>query len=104
MPPRPTAAGSVGRMMDNVEAWPRQGTRPGGIVRYVYIGLIVAFTALVLLFKVQNLETVTVSLFSASLSLPVSVLLVGIYLLGMFTGGFVLALLRSWIGGARGRN
>ena len=73
-------------------------------MRYVYIGLIVAFTALVLLFKVQNLETVTVSLFSASLSLPVSVLLVGIYLLGIFTGGFVLTLLRSWIGGARGRN
>jgi putative membrane protein len=78
--------------------------RGGSIVRYVYIGLIVAFTALVLLFKVQNLETVTVSLFSASLSLPVSVLLLGIYLLGMFTGGFLLALLRSWIGGARGRN
>jgi uncharacterized integral membrane protein len=82
----------------------RARERGGSIVRYVYIGLIVAFTALVLLFKVQNLETVTVSLFSASLSLPVSVLLVGIYLLGMFTGGFVLALLRSWIGGARGRN
>jgi uncharacterized integral membrane protein len=78
--------------------------RGGRNVRYVYIGLIVAFTALVLLFKVQNLETVTVSLFSASLSLPVSVLLVGIYLLGMFTGGFVLALLRSWIGGVRGRS
>jgi uncharacterized integral membrane protein len=77
--------------------------RGGSIVRYVYIGLIVAFTALVLLFKVQNLETVTVSLFGASLSLPVSVLIVGIYLLGMLTGGFVLAVLRSWIGGARGR-
>ena len=63
--------------------------RGGSIVRYVYIGLIVAFTALVLLFKVQNLETVTVSLFSSSISLPVSVLVVGIYLLGMFTGGFV---------------
>jgi uncharacterized integral membrane protein len=78
--------------------------RGGSIVRYLYIGLIVVFTALVLLFKVQNLETVTVSLFGASLSLPVSVLIVGIYLLGMFTGGFVVALLRSWIGGARGRN
>ena len=33
-----------------------------------------------------------------------SVLIVGIYLLGMFTGGFLLALLRSSIGGARGRN
>lgn len=72
-------------------------------MKFVYIGLIVAFTALVLLFKFQNLETVTVSLFSSSISLPVSVLVVGIYLLGMFTGGSVVALLRSWIGGARGR-
>jgi uncharacterized integral membrane protein len=72
-------------------------------MRYVYIGLIVVFTALVLLFKFQNLETVTVSLLTASISLPVSILVLGIYLLGMFTGGFVVALLRSWIGGARGR-
>jgi uncharacterized integral membrane protein len=92
-------------MMDNGGARPRRAAdRGGSIVRYVYIGLIVAFTALVLLFKVQNLETVTVSLFGASVSLPVSVLVVGIYVLGMFTGGFVLALLRTWIGGARGRN
>ncbi len=43
-------------------------------MRYLYIGLIVAFTALVLLFKFQNLETATVSLFSASVTLPLSVL------------------------------
>jgi putative membrane protein len=73
-------------------------------VRIVYIGLIAAFTALVLLFKFQNLETVTVSLFSASVSLPVSVLVILIYVLGMFSGGFVVSLLRSWIRGtARGR-
>jgi len=73
------------------------------ILRYVYIGLIVAFTGFVLLFKVQNLETVTVSLFSSSITVPVSVLVIGIYLLGMLTGGFVLALLRTWIGHARDR-
>jgi putative membrane protein len=73
-------------------------------VRIVYIGLIAAFTALVLLFKFQNLEIVTVSLFSASISLPVSVLVILIYVLGMFSGGFVVSLLRSWIRGtARGR-
>ena len=43
-------------------------------MRYVYIRLIVAFTALVVLFKFQNLETVTVSLFSASMTLSVSTL------------------------------
>ena len=39
-------------------------------MRYVYIGLIVVFTALVLLFKFQNLDTVTVSLFSSSITPP----------------------------------
>ena len=73
-------------------------------MRFVYIALIVAFTALVLLFKFQNLDTVTVSLFSAHFSLPVSVLIILIYLLGMFTGGFVLSLLRSWIHGASRRD
>lgn len=70
-------------------------------MRYVYMALIVVFTAVVLLFKFQNLQTATVSLFSASLTLPVSILVIGIYILGMFTGGSLVALLRTWIGGAR---
>jgi uncharacterized integral membrane protein len=70
-------------------------------VKYVYIALIVALTALVLLFKLQNLQTVTVSLLSASFTLPVSVLLVLIYVMGMLTGGFLLSLVRTWIRGAR---
>lgn len=71
-------------------------------VKYVYMALIVAFTAMVLLFKFQNLESVTVSLFSASLTLPLSVLVMAIYVLGMLTGGFIVSLLKSWIRGARG--
>jgi len=70
-------------------------------MRFLYIGLIVVLTALVLLFKFQNLETATVSLFSASITLPVSVLVFAIYVLGMLTGGSLLALLRTWIGRAR---
>ena len=70
-------------------------------MRLVYIGLIVAFTALVLLFKFQNLDAVTVSLFSASVTLPVSVLVVLIYVLGMLTGGCLLALLRTLVRRAR---
>ncbi|HEY2254877.1 MAG TPA: DUF1049 domain-containing protein [Variovorax sp.] len=71
--------------------------------RYLYIALIVIFTALVILFKVQNLETATVSLFSMSVTLPVSLLVFVIYVLGMFTGGFMLSLLRSWARGATRR-
>ena len=72
-------------------------------MRFVYIALIVAFTALVLLFKFQNLDTATVSLFSASITLLVSMLVFLICVLGMFTGGFVVSLLRSWIHGATWR-
>jgi putative membrane protein len=70
-------------------------------MRYVYIGLIVLFTALVLTFKFQNLETATVSFFSASITLPLSILVFAIYVLGMLTGGCLLALLKSWVRGAR---
>lgn len=72
-------------------------------MRYVYMALIAALTAVVVLFKVQNLESVTVTLFSASFTMPVSVLILLVYVLGMLTGGFLLALVRSWVRGATRR-
>ena len=70
-------------------------------LRYVYIGLIVSFTALVVLFKFQNLETVTVSLFSASMTLLVSTPVMLLYVLGMLTGGSRFVLMRGLIRRAR---
>ena len=72
-------------------------------MRYVYLVLVVAFAVLVLLFMVQNFETATVSLFSASIRLPIALLVIVAYVLGMATGGFVLALLRSLVGRATRR-
>jgi len=72
-------------------------------MRFVYIALIVLFTAIVVLFKFQNLQSATVSLFSASVTLPTSILVAGIYILGMLTGSSLLALLRTWVAGARQR-
>lgn len=72
-------------------------------MRYLYIALIVAFASAVAMFKFQNLEAATVTLWSMSFTLPMSTLVLLIYVLGMLTGGFVLALLRSWIQGAKGR-
>lgn len=69
-------------------------------MRYLYVALIVIFTAVVLLFKFQNLDTVTVSLFTARATLPLSVLLFGVYVLGMLSGGFVMATVRDWVRGA----
>lgn len=73
------------------------------MTRYLYIALIVIFAGVVLLFKVQNMESVTVSLFSMSVTLPTSVLVLLVYVLGMFTGGFVLGLLRTWTNKATSR-
>ena len=76
----------------------------GDHMRYVYMALIAILAAVIILFKVQNLESVTVSLFAASVTLPVSVLVLLIYVLGMLTGGFLLALVRSWVHGATRRS
>jgi uncharacterized integral membrane protein len=70
-------------------------------MRYVYIALIAAITIVVLAFKVQNLDVVTVSLFSLQVRMPVALLLIGVYALGAVSGGFLVALVRSWIAGAR---
>jgi uncharacterized integral membrane protein len=67
------------------------------------MALIAIFAAIIILFKFQNLDSVPVSLFSASVALPVSVLVLLIYVLGMLTGGLLLALLRSWVRGATRR-
>ena len=69
-------------------------------MKFVYIALIVAFTAIVLAFKIQNLDSVTVTLASLSVTMPVSILVLLIYVLGMLTGGFVVNLLRTWVRGA----
>jgi len=73
------------------------------MTRYFYIALIVILAGIVLLFKIQNMESVTVSLFSMSATLPTSVLVLLVYVLGMFTGGFVLGLLRTWTNKATAR-
>jgi uncharacterized integral membrane protein len=64
-------------------------------MRYLYMALIAIVTGVVLLFKVQNMESATVSLFSMSMTLPLSILLLLIYVLGMLTGSMLLALLRT---------
>ena len=73
------------------------------MTRYLYIALIVIFAGVVLLFKIQNMASVTVSLFSMSMTLPTSVLILLVYVLGMFTGGFVLGLPRTWTNKATAR-
>jgi uncharacterized integral membrane protein len=68
--------------------------------RIFYIALAVAITALVVLFKIQNLSSVTVSLFSVSVTMSTAILVFLVYVLGMVTGGLVLTLLRAVVHGA----
>jgi putative membrane protein len=72
-------------------------------MRFVYMALIVVLAGAVILFKVQNIESVTVSLFSMSLTMPISILVFLVYGLGMLTGGMALTLVRSLISGATRR-
>ena len=72
-------------------------------MRYVYNALIVVLTAVVLVFKFQNLTSVTIALLGVSLTLPVSVLVILVYVLGMVTGGALFSLVRRWVRGATQR-
>ena len=65
-------------------------------MKHVYLAVLLAMTAVVFLFKFQNLDTVTVQFLSASLTLPLSLLLLAVYVLGTPTGGTLLAMVRIW--------
>jgi uncharacterized integral membrane protein len=77
-----------------------RGSKEATAMRYLYIMLVAAFTILVVVFMGQNLQSATVSFFSWSLTLPISIIALLCYGLGMLTGGFLLSSLRSWIRGA----
>lgn len=63
-------------------------------MRYLYIAFIVVISAVVLLFKFQNLDNVTVTFFTMSITVPISFLVIGIYVLGMLTGGSLYAFIK----------
>lgn len=70
-------------------------------MRFVYIGLLVLFVAMIVMFSFQNAETVTVSFLTWSTTLPQFVMVIGAYLLGMASGGTVAAFVRHSVRGAR---
>ncbi|TDQ43506.1 lipopolysaccharide assembly protein LapA domain-containing protein [Tepidicella xavieri] len=64
------------------------------MAKWFKTAVIVLFTAVVLVFTLQNIQSVTVAFLTASITLPVSLLVIGVYVLGMFTGGSLLSLIR----------
>ncbi len=68
-------------------------------MKYVLGLLLLAFLGALAVFALQNTGVVTVSFLNWQARLPLALLAVGIYLLGMLTGWNVVALLRRLIRG-----
>jgi lipopolysaccharide assembly protein A len=70
-------------------------------MRWLYFILVVLFALATGIFAFQNLQTVTLAFLGFSIGAPLALLVVIIYVLGMVTGGSLLALLRRSIAGSR---
>ncbi len=70
-------------------------------MRWFYLAIIILFAAATAIFALQNLERVTVSFLGINARAPLAVVVVVIYVLGAFTGGSLLALLRRSYTGAK---
>lgn len=70
-------------------------------MRWFHLAVIVLFAGAMLVFAVQNFQVVTIAFLGLSLRLPMAVMAIIIYLLGMATGGSLWSLLRRSFEGAR---
>ncbi|MGP2517570.1 LapA family protein [Yersinia sp. 2545 StPb PI] len=66
-------------------------------MKYVYLVCFLLIVTLMTLFVFQNSGLVNLSLLSIQITLPISVLIVLIYFLGMFTGGLLITLIRALV-------
>jgi uncharacterized integral membrane protein len=70
-------------------------------MRWIHLIVIVLFAAATVVFAFQNFEIVTITFLGVNARLPLALLVAIIYLLGMATGGSLLALLRRALQGSR---
>lgn len=63
-------------------------------MRWVYLALLVAIVAIIVVFVVQNNENTTIEFFDRKFTAPLSWLFVGVYCLGMWSGGTVVGFLK----------
>lgn len=68
-------------------------------MRWLHTGVIVILGLVFLIFAFQNLQSVTVAFLGFSITVPLTILAIVVYLLGMATGGSAWALIRwAWQG------
>jgi lipopolysaccharide assembly protein A len=71
-------------------------------MRWVYLIIVIVFVAALIIFGIQNLQTATMSFLGFSVSAPLVVVAVIVYVLGAITGGSLYALLRKSVRESRG--
>ena len=68
-------------------------------MRWFHITVIGALAIAILIFALQNLQSVTLAFLGFGMSAPLTVVIIVIYLLGMATGGSAWSLIRwAWQG------
>lgn len=70
-------------------------------MRWFHLAIIGFFAVVTAVFALQNLGQVTVSFLGTNARAPLALVVVVIYILGAFTGGSLLALLRKSYAGAK---
>jgi lipopolysaccharide assembly protein A len=73
----------------------------GLLMRHVYAAVLAVIVFVVAVFMVQNLPNVTVGFFTARLTMPLSIILLLVYVAGMLTGSMAWSLLRTSVRGAK---
>lgn len=63
-------------------------------MRYIYLSLVILFAAVLLVFALSNLGSATLSFLGWQITAPLGFMILGVYALGMITGGGVLSFLR----------
>jgi putative membrane protein len=72
-------------------------------MRWIHLIVIALFVAATIVFSVQNFQVVTMSFLGFGVRAPLALMVGIIYLLGMATGGSLLAVLRRSLEGSRRR-
>ena len=63
-------------------------------MRWVYLLLLLAIVAIIVVFVFENDQNTTVRLFDQSFTAPVSWIIVAVYFLGMWSGGTVVGFVK----------
>jgi lipopolysaccharide assembly protein A len=70
-------------------------------VRWFYLAIVILFVAALMVFVVQNTQSVSMAFLSFGVTLPLAVLALVVYVLGALTGGSLYALIRRSLAGSR---